>query len=306
MPGGHGTPAGQGLGPKRGGRPSERRSEQSDRRGTLAGRPPREPPCRHGGDVQPRRPAEHRCLRGAEGPLAWAVRTSPLRPRAPRAPLPPAIREHVARARTPGPLLLLPRPPGRSSPGFTFCSHPREASPAGVSLPAPRPALLHTPQRRRGRWRLLPARGTHSSAPGGRGRRWLAPRCTPVSARKRRLAGVCRMEGIGIRVQSVWLSPPSHFKDEKPHVIVEKNQCGSSAGGVQGGVGTSRACEMQMQPERPRPAKELPRPQGRKGGGSLARGAAGRRDGQMMSVQCYPGPLRARGAPVLGPGAAAV
>lgn len=284
MPGGHGTPAGQGLGPKRGGRPSERRSEQSDRRGTLAGRPPREPPCRHGGDVQPRRPAEHRCLRGAEGPLAWAVRTSPLRPRAPRVPLPPAIREHVACARTPGPLLLLPRPPGRSSPGFTFCSHPREASPAGVSLPAPRPALLHTPQRRRGRWRLLPARGTHSSAPGGRGRRWLAPRCTPVSARKRRLAGVCRMEGIGIRVQSVWLSPPSHFKDEKPHVIVE----------------------MQMQPERPRPAKELPRPQGRKGGRSLARGAAGRRDGQMMSVQCYPGPLRARGAPVLGPGAAAV
>lgn len=98
MPGGHGTPAGQGLGPKRGGRPSERRSEQSDRRGTLAGRPPREPPCRHGGDVQPRRPAEHRCLRGAEGPLAWAVCTSPLRPRAPRAPLPPAVREHVARA----------------------------------------------------------------------------------------------------------------------------------------------------------------------------------------------------------------
>lgn len=145
--------------------------------------------------------------------------------------------------------------------------HPREASPAGVSLPAPRPAPLHTPQRRRGRWRLLPARGTPSSAPGGRGRRWLAPRCTPVSARKRRLAGVCRMEGIGIRVQSVWLSPPSHFKDEKPHVIVEKNQCGSSAGGVQGGVGTSRACEMQMQPERPRPAKELPRPQGRRGRG---------------------------------------
>lgn len=45
---------------------------------------------------------------------------------------------------------------------------------------------------------------------------------------------------------------------------------------------------------------------GQEGGGSLARGAAGRRDGQMMSVQCYPGPLRARGAPVLGPGAAAV
>lgn len=223
-------------------------------------------------------------------------------------PVPPSLQPsaNMSRARTPGPLLLLPRPPGRSSPGFTFCSHPREASPAGVSLPAPRPALLHTPQRRRGRWRLLPARGAHSSAPGGRGRPWLAPRCTPVSARKRRLAGVCRMEGIGIRVQSVWLSPPSHFKDEKPHVIVEKNQCGSSAGGVQGGVGTSRACEMQMQPERPRPAQELPRPQGRKGGGSLARGAAGRRDGQMMSVQCYPGPLRARGAPVLGPGAAAV
>lgn len=223
-------------------------------------------------------------------------------------PVPPSLQPsaNMSRARTPGPLLLLPRPPGRSSPGFTLCSHPREASPAGVSLPAPRPALLHTPQRRRGRWRLLPARGTHSSAPGGRGRCWLAPRCIPVSARKRRLAGVCRMEGIGIRVQSVWLSPPSHFKDEKPHVIVEKNQCGSSAGGVQGGVGTSRACEMQMQPERPRPAKELPRPQGRKGGGSLARGPAGRRDGQMMSVQCYPGPLRARGAPVLGPGAAAV
>lgn len=175
MPGGHGTPAGQGLGPKRGGRPSERRSEQSDRRGTLAGRPPREPPCRHGGDVQPRRPAEHRCLRGAEGPLAWAVRTSPLRPRAPRAPLPPAVREHVARAH-PGafalaatsPRTLVSRlyvllPPQRGFPGRRLPPCPSPRAPAHAPAPTwtvasaarPRHALVRS--RRAGASLALPS-----------------------------------------------------------------------------------------------------------------------------------------------------